>query len=85
MAKQQRPIDQEEEARKILKRVEQDSETVGTSSMRRTAENITSHMRGDDANQNDWAEVWGTRIGRTFSVIFFIALVAYLLNTYVLR
>jgi len=85
MAKNQRTKNQEEEARKILKRVEQESETLGTSSMRRTAENVTSHMRGDDADQNDWAEVWGTRIGRILSVVFFCVLVVYLVNTYVLK
>lgn len=85
MAKKPMPEDQEAEARKILTRVEQQSETVGTSSLRRTAENIKAHMQAEDANENEWAELWGKRIGRTLSVLFFIGLVIYLLNTYVLH
>lgn len=76
---------EQDEAEKILKRVEQQSETLGTSSMRRTAENIKAHMSGDDADENDWAELWGKRIGRALSVIFFIILLIYLLRTYVLN
>jgi len=85
MTKKASPEKHAEEARKILKRVEQESETLGTSSMRRTAENISSHMRADDTDQEDWAEIWGTRIGRILSVVFFCALVIYLVNTYVLQ
>jgi len=82
MAKKPNHVKAEEEAAKILKRIEQESETVGTSSMRRTAESISSHLLGADANQEKWAEVWGTRIGRILSIVFFVVLVIYLLNTY---
>ena len=75
--------DNEAEAMRVLKRVEQESEVLGASSMRRTAEQMKNHMGAKDANQEDLAEVWGTRLGRIFSVIFFIFLVIYLINTYV--
>ena len=64
--------DNEAEAMRVLKRVEQESEVLGASSMRRTAEQMKNHMGAKDANQEDLAEVWGTRLGRIFSVIFFI-------------
>ncbi len=73
----------EEESHRILERVSQESETVGTSSMSRVAERVKAHARADDADQNDWAEVWGTRIGRTLGAVFAIFLLAYLLQTYV--
>ncbi len=85
MAKKPSADKKQQEAKKILERVQQESETVGASSMRRTAEHITSHIKADDADENEWAELWGKRIGRTLSVIFFIVLVIYLVRTYVLH
>ncbi|MDJ0612735.1 MAG: hypothetical protein QNJ29_03605 [Rhizobiaceae bacterium] len=76
---------EETEAQKILDRVANDSETVGTSSMRRVAERMKGHVSAEDADQNDWAEKWGTRIGRILGLIFVIALVTHLLRTYVLN
>ena len=75
----------DEEAREILERVAQESETIGTSSLRRVADRVKTHVSAHDANQNEWAEVWGTRIGRALSVIFFIVLVSYLIKTYILH
>jgi len=85
MANKLNPDPRADEAKKILERVKQESETVGTSSMRRTAENITSHLKAEDADENEWAELWGKRIGRSLSVIFCIVLVIYLIRTYVLH
>ncbi|MEM7214596.1 MAG: hypothetical protein AAF423_03560 [Pseudomonadota bacterium] len=78
-------IDREEEAKRILERVAQDSETVGTSSMRRVAERVKGHVSAEDADHNEWAELWGTRIGRTLGILFFIGLVIYLFRTYILH
>ena len=75
----------EEESKRILERVSRESETVGTSSMRRTVERMKSHAQAEDADQNDWAELWGTRIGRTLGALFAVGLVVYLLQTYVLN
>ena len=79
------PEDGEDEAKRILERVAQDSETVGASSMRRIAERVKGHISADDAEQNEWAELWGTRIGRVLGAIFFVVLVIYLFRTYVLH
>lgn len=73
----------EEESRRILERVAQDSETVGTSSMRRVAERVKDHATAQDKEGDSWAEIWGTRIGRTLGMIFFVFLVLYLMKTYV--
>lgn len=74
-----------EESRRILERVAQESETVGTSSMRRVAERVKGHMTADDAEQENWAEVWGTRIGRALGLVFVCVLIVYLVQTYVLK
>ena len=74
----------EEEAQRILDRVAGESETVGASSMRRVAERMSNHLGAADVDENTWAEVWGTRIGRTLGLIFVIVLIVYLLQTYVL-
>ena len=79
------PDEGEDEAKRILERVAQDSETVGASSMRRIAERVKGHVSADDADQNEWAELWGTRIGRVLGAIFFVVLVIYLFRTYVLH
>lgn len=74
-----------EESRRILERVAQESETVGTSSMGRVAERVKGHMAAGDADQDKWAEVWGTRIGRALGLVFVLVLIVYLVQTYVLK
>ena len=77
------PISAEEaESKRILERVQQESETVGTSSMGRVAERLKSHARADDADQEIWTEVWGTRIGRILGAAFAIGLIVHLVQTY---
>ena len=70
----------ETESRRIIERVQQESET---GILGRTARRFENHIGAKDADQSDWAEVWGTRIGRTLGAIAvvtaFIWLVQYLL------
>jgi hypothetical protein len=35
-------------------------------------------MTGTDADPEDWAELWGTRVGRLLSLAAFVALSIYL-------
>ena len=77
--------DNEAEAKRILERVAQDSETVGTSSVKRVAERVKGHLTAQDTDENEWAELWGKRIGRTLGAIFALVLVIYLLRTYILH
>ena len=64
--------DEQAESRRIIGRVGQESEA---SMVRRTADRVTGHMSGRDAEGQDWTELWGTRIGRWLG----IALLAYVL------
>lgn len=64
--------DRQAESRRIIDRVGMEAEA---SMVRRTTERVTGHMSARDADRSDWAEYWGTRIGRWFGV----ALLAYVL------
>ena len=63
------------EAREALRRVEQ-AEVAGTSAFARAA----NHMRAGDADRDDPAEVWGTRIGRGLAVVFAVGLLIWLVG-----
>ncbi|MEZ5871411.1 MAG: hypothetical protein R3D32_06115 [Nitratireductor sp.] len=76
--------EQVREAQRILKRVERDSETIGASSLARTASRIKDHMAGGDAPEDDAAEIWGRRIGRSLGLIAVVILVIYLFKNYVM-
>ena len=58
------------EAKRILDRVEVDSESLGTSSLARAGR----HFAGADADQDDRIEVWGKRIGRVASLVALVVL-----------
>ncbi|MDZ7822909.1 MAG: hypothetical protein U5K75_01930 [Ahrensia sp.] len=68
------------EAERVLKRVAQESEVLGTSSFARTANKTLEHFAGADGDQEDKAEVWGKRVGRFLSLIVFIVLAIWLFN-----
>lgn len=70
------------ESKRILEGVARDSETIGASSTRRAANRARDHFAGADADADDRIEIWGRRIGRFLSLLFFIALVIYLAVTY---
>jgi|EndMetStandDraft_3_1072993.scaffolds.fasta_scaffold1982341_2 hypothetical protein len=55
------------ESRRIINRVGQETEAT-------MAQRVRNHMEGRDADQNDWAEVWGTRIGRGMGVVILLIL-----------
>ena len=74
----------EEEAKRALKRVSAESETVGTSSLARFAEKSRAHFSADDVNHKDSVELWGSRIGRGLGLIFFVGLIIYLVVTYLI-
>ena len=70
----------ERESRRILDRVAQDSESLGTSSLARSANRARDHFAGADADPDDWAELWGRRIGRGASVVALVVLVVWLVG-----
>ena len=75
--------DDEAESKRILERVAQESETIGTSSVKRVAERVKGHLSAQDTDENQWAELWGKRIGRTLGAIFVVVLIIHLLRTYI--
>ncbi|TYR31322.1 hypothetical protein FY036_13620 [Mesorhizobium microcysteis] len=68
-----RDDDRKTESRRIIGRVDAESEA----SMTRRVQN---HMTGRDADENDWAELWGTRIGRWLGLALLIYLLWWLID-----
>lgn len=65
--------ERERESRRIINRVGAESEA---SMVRRASD----HMAGRDAEDKDWAELWGTRIGRWLSLALLVYLVWWLIR-----
>jgi hypothetical protein len=61
------------ESKRIIRRVGQESEATMATRIRR-------HMSGADADPDDWVEIWGTRIGRVLSVVLAAVLVWWLID-----
>ena len=65
------------ESRRILERVAREADSSGLALAARTVERTRNHLSAADADRDDWAEVWGTRIGRTIAVVLTIALIGW--------
>lgn len=59
--------DDETESRRIIRRVGAETEA----SMVKRARD---HMAARDTDENDWVEVWGTRIGRVLGIVLVVYL-----------
>ncbi|MFN4274333.1 MAG: hypothetical protein ACK4F5_16110 [Aliihoeflea sp.] len=70
-----RPYQDEAESRRILNRVGAESEATMAQRVKRR---VSDHMAARDAPEDDWVEVWGSRIGRSLGVLFFLGLVVWL-------
>jgi hypothetical protein len=76
--------ERQREAEEALRRIGRESETVGSSSLARVGRRMGDHFGGKDAigaaenGGTDPVEIWGRRIGRSLSVIGFVALVLWL-------
>jgi hypothetical protein len=57
-----------------LAQVERDTGMAASSALARALGRARSHMAGADADPEDWAELWGTRVGRLLSLAAFVAL-----------
>ena len=71
--------DHSAESRRILDRVAHEADSGGFTVLGRTATRARNHLSASDADQTDWAEVWGTRIGRTIGVAAIAALLLWAL------
>ena len=74
----------ERESEETLRRVRQESETVGASSLARAGRRMGDHFGGKDAvgaaegGGTDPVELWGRRIGRSLSVVGVVVLALWL-------
>ena len=66
------------ESRRILERVSQEAESGGRSVVERAARRAHDHVSAADVDRDDWAEYWGTRIGRTLGALLLIGVIAWL-------
>ena len=71
-----------EQSRRILDRIAKESEAGGRSPVTRGAERMRGHLGASDADQTDAIEVWGTRIGRALGLVVFVALVGWLVLSF---
>lgn len=75
----QRNEERESESRRILDRVSREADSGGGRSViDRAANRARDHLGAADVDRGDWAEYWGTRIGRTIGIVFLVGLVAWL-------
>ncbi len=75
--------EREREARRILNRVERESEQIGSSSMVRTANKVRSHFLGEEDPGDDHIEVLGKRIARGLAIVVFVILAVSLYVNYI--
>ena len=67
----------ERESKRILERVSM--EESGGTMLSRAAGRLRDHVAAADTDAGDWAEHWGTRIGRTLGLLVTIVLIGWLL------
>ncbi|MBZ6075591.1 hypothetical protein [Microvirga puerhi] len=76
--------ERQDESREILDRVQRDSETLGSSSLKRMTQRMADHFGGRDAigeaagGGTDPIELWGRRIGRSLSLVGVVVLAYWL-------
>ena len=70
--------DERAESRRILDRVSREAESGGRSAIDRAANRARDHLTATDVDRDDWAEYWGTRIGRTIGAAFLLGAIVWL-------
>jgi hypothetical protein len=66
------------ESRRILERVSREADIGGQSMLDRAARRARDHVTAEDVDRDDWAEYWGTRIGRTLGAVLLVGLIVWL-------
>lgn len=69
------------EARRIIDRIERETDPGGTGIVSRTMRRAEDHFGAADADRDDPIEVWGTRIGRAVGLVLTLALLAWLVTS----
>jgi len=75
MSGKQSDDERQAEARRILERVERDSESL----LFRSGSRMRDHFTARDAAGEDWTEVWGRRIARILALIAAVFLIGWLI------
>lgn len=81
---QQGDGERETESRRILNRVSREAESSNMSVVDRVAKRARDHVAAHDVDRADWAEYWGTRIGRVLGLVLIAGLAIWLV-LFVLR
>lgn len=68
------------ESKRVLARVDAESETLGTSTFVRMANRAGDHLTAREAEGMDAAEIWGRRVGRGLGAVAFVVLAVWLFN-----
>ncbi|MDZ5699276.1 hypothetical protein [Chelativorans sp. M5D2P16] len=74
MGEKERDEERRAESRRILKRVERDSDTLFLGA----ASTARDHFTAREAEDADWTERWGRRIGRVLGLGFAVFLIIWL-------
>ncbi len=72
-------VERQAQARRILRQISEESEGRGRSVLDRAAGRARHHLGAADVDRGDWAEYWGTRIGRSLGAIFLVGAIAWLI------
>lgn len=67
------------ESRRILEDVARNDGAIGSSFAARSAIRARDHFIAADAKSDDWAEIWGTRIGRALALVAVAFLIGWLI------
>ncbi|RLL73562.1 hypothetical protein D8666_15485 [Ochrobactrum soli] len=69
--------ERQEEARRILERLERE-QTGAEGIVRRGFARTATHLAAGDTPENDRIELWATRIGRTLGLLITLAIIVWL-------
>jgi hypothetical protein len=72
-----RDSERKAESRRILERMSHEADSGG-SVVDRAARRARDHVAASDVDRDDWAEYWGTRIGRTLGALLLVGLIVWL-------
>lgn len=70
--------DRSAESRRILDRIARETDPAGFAD--RAVLRARGHLEARDADHGDWAELWGTRIGRTVGALITVAVIGWALS-----
>ena len=71
--------DRHAESRRILDRVKREAHSGSFGLLGRGVEKARRHVAAGDADQDDWVELWGTRIGRSIGLVVLAAFLLWVL------